>query len=405
MQQFASIHASAQAAEGFASIARQEAASRRAAADDLARAGADRARLLAQWAVPDPEEEALLAAAAALARRRVGAPIAAAALAGSQAGVLLVEGRSAPLALPLDDPAMHLLAEAGRDPLVFLRDAARAPALEGSALLEPGVDARALLAAPIRLPGGPVFGLLIAAGRCAVEPTDSQRREMIRLGERTAEEALSRWSSRTDPETGALSFVGLGAAVEREARRRKVHGRPASVAILALPTAPGAPRADAAWEGLEVTEERRAEDIPMCDSARLTPQALRAAVEETRCAVRESDMVACAPTPTEGLNIDAALDMPGAPQSVGPTCIAILMPETDAAQAECAIGRIAAHLAGVDLPGAPGAHLSAWAGIAEIGAAQQEGRRAAADAIARAYDALSEAREERLLYAVRIRED
>lgn len=392
MQHFALSQALAAESETTALRARWETESRAAAAEALWQAGADRTALMQRWAAPDEEETAMLAAAASLARRRLGAPIAAAVLAGSQAGVLLVEGIEDPLALPVNDPAIQLLRDArGGFGGVALRDAALAPQMDDSLLRRAKIDAHALLIVPIRVAGGPVLGALIAAGRCTAAATAQQREELARIAARTAEEAAARGTGGVDPDTGARSLIGLGAAVEREARRRAAGAPAATVAVIALPTAPGAPRQGA---GIEETLARIAEDLPMGDDARLADRTLRAAAHEITCALRPSDMIAAAPTPVEGLRMDVALDLPLAPQTHGPTCLALLLPETGGEAARACVERVLAQLAMLELPGEDGRHLCAFAGFAEVGAARSEGKRAALAALERAYDALAEARAE-----------
>ena len=389
------IAAAAAAAENE-TRARLEMEAREEAAAALWRPGADplsgeaeaaRADLAARWPAPDPEEEAMLVAAASHARRRLGAPIAAAALAGSQAGIILPPADRARLVLPADDPALQLLR--GATNVQEERNLSEHPLFCDSALCAPGLGARAALAAPIRLPGGPVFGALIAAGQCEITPTARQREELARIAERTAEEVLARYAARTDPATGALSAPGLVAALRRESRRAALHGRPACLAVIALHRAPGAPRR---MEGEVITEELRAavlEDMRLADAAALSAPMLHAAVERARTALRATDRLALAPPPPPGISMDMALDMPVIAPEGGPSCIAVLMAETDCEQGHGCIRRLAAKLIGADLPGAPGSRIAAVAGLAPVAPDVEGGTEAAEATLAAAYTALA----------------
>lgn len=375
---------------GFDGLMREEEAARRAAAEALWHAEEERQVILARWSVPDPEEEALLIAAAAMVRRRLGAPIAAAALAGSLSGVILPSGDRPRLTLPIDDPVLDLLRGAEDDCIMI--DASADPAMAESALRGAQVGAKTVLIAPIRLHGGPAIGLLAAGAQCAAQATESQRQDLLRIAERTAEEVLARYTARTDPATGALSVAGLTATLGREARRRAMHGRPAALAVLALSRALGAPRP------FDLDAVRRTEDQALCgeawlvDNDRLPPAILRVVAEETLGALRESDVIASVPTRTPDMQLDAALDIPCLPQTEGPTCIALLMPETTAEEAMVCVRRIQAWLASAELPGAPGRHICTVAGVTEVAPDQSGGRIAAHAALARAYDAVDAAR-------------
>jgi GGDEF domain-containing protein len=378
----------------FDGLMRDEAAARCAAAEALWQAEEEPQTLLSCWSVPDPEEEALLIAAAAMVRRRLGAPIAAAALAGSQSGVILLTGDQPRLAMSLDDPVLQLLR--GLDIGCAILDAAKDPSMARSALCAPDVGARAMLVAPIRLPGGPAIGVLVAAARCKTGATERQREELIRIAERTAEEVLARYSARTDPATGALSVAGLTATLGREARRSAMHGRPAALAVLSLSRALGAPRpfdaaAVSSAEAFATTREPW-----LADHDRLPPQILRMVAEETLRALRESDAIASVPTPTPTLQMDAALDAPCVVQTAGPTCLALLMPETTAEQAMLCVRRIQAWLSSVELPGAPGRHVCATAGVTEISPDASGGKSAAHATLNRAYAAVERARSKRV---------
>ncbi|MGG7565953.1 hypothetical protein ACQ5SO_07310 [Rhodovulum sp. DZ06] len=380
-------------------MTKMETAARMAAADALWREGSNPSALLESWPAPDPEEEAILIAAASLARRKLGAPIAAAALAGSQAGVILPAGDRVRIALPVDDPIIQLVG--GQTRIASVRNASEDPLLCESALCARGVMARTVLAAPIRLPGGPTFGVIVAAAQNETEPTDRQRQELIRIGERTAEEVLERYAARIDPETGALTMQGLAAAVRRESRRAALHGRTACVAVFALYRAPGAPRP---FDGQEVTEACRAatlEDIRMADSDRLPGPVLRAITDAAITGLRQTDVISAAPTPTRNGSIDSALDMPAAAQTEGPTCIAMLMPETSLENARLCARRVVARLAATPLPRAPGLHVCAAGGVAEVIADAEGGRDAMLRTLENAYAGIEAARRDQRLVGVR----
>jgi hypothetical protein len=353
---------------------------------------------LERWPVPDPEDQAILIAAAAMARRTLGAPIAAAALVGRQSGVILPAGAGPRRALSIDDPLLRVLR--GTDDAVALVDASADPRMAGSALCGAGIGARSMLVAPIRLQGGPAIGVLAVAAQCISGVDDVHRLDLTQLAERTAEEVLARHTARTDPATGALSIKGLIAALGREARRRAMHGRPAALAVLVLSRALGAPRAfdPAAYRCAE--EQSLAGEAWLVDNDPLPPQILRMAAKQILSVLRESDVLAGAPTPTEDLAMDAALDTPFVPQTEGQTCQALLMPETTAAQALVCVHRIQGWLASVDLPGAPGRHICAIAGVTEIAADATGGKPAAHAALRRAYDAVAAARRDRVSAAL-----
>lgn len=377
----------------FDGLMRDEEMARRAAAEALWQADEERQTLLSCWSVPDPEEEALLIAAAAMVRRRLGAPIAAAALAGSQSGVILPAGDQPRLAISLDDPVLQLLR--GLESGCAIIDAAKDPSMAQSALCMPEVGARAVLVAPIRLHGGPAIGVLVAAAKCESGATEHQRQELIRIAERTAEEVLARYSARTDPATGALSVAGLTATLGREARRRAMHGRPAALAVVALSRALGAPRPFNADDMRRIEQTASPDEPWLVDDERLPPQILRVVAEETLGALRESDAIASVPTPSPSLQMDAALDTPCIVQTEGPTCIALLMPETTAEQAMICVHRIQTWLASVELPGAPGRHVCSTAGVTEISPDMTGGKAAAHAALNRAYAAVETARGDR----------
>jgi hypothetical protein len=374
----------------IAGLMQEEQAARRVAAEALWEADEERQKLLACWSVPDPEEEALLLGAAAMVRRKLGAPIAAAALAGSQSGVILPAGAKAPLMLSIDDPVFQLLR--GADDACVLADASTDPRLADSALRSPEVGAKTVLIAPIRMHGGPAIGLLVAAAPCAAGASEAMRRDLIRIAERTAEEILARYTARTDPATGALSTAGLVATLGREARRRAVHGRPAALAVWSLSRALGAPRAFDLAAVRCADEAALTGEAWLVDNDRLPPQILRVAAQATLAAQRESDLIACVPTRTPELQMDAALDTPSLPQTEGPTCLALLMPETTAEEAMICVRRIQGWLASVELPGAPGRHICTTAGVTEVAPDADGGKAAAHAALNRAYDAADVAR-------------
>lgn len=373
----------------FDGLIRDEETARRAAAEALWNAEEERQNVLACWSVPDPEEESILIAAAAMVRRSLGAPIAAAALAGSQSGVILRAGDQPRLTLPIDDPVLQLLRGAG-DACV-LTDVSADPLMAASALRAPEINAKTVLIAPIRLHGGPAIGVLVAAAQCGADATEDQRQDLIRLAERTAEEVLARYTARTDPATGALSVAGLTATLGREARRRAMHGRPATLAVLALSRALGAPRPFDIDTFRCIADQALAGEAWLVDNDRLPPQILRVVAEETLGVLRESDVIASVPTRTADLQVDAALDTPCIPQTEGPTCLALLMPETTAEQGMACVQRIQAWLASVDLPGAPGRHICTTAGVTEIGPDMSGGKTMAHAALNRAYDAVDRA--------------